>query len=95
MAAYTPISLEDLTHIASQYNIKILSFQPIDGGNSNSNYKIRAENGDYMLTLSEEKTLEEIQQLISLLNWLNKHHITTSKVLTTVNDEHILSYQNT
>ena len=59
MAIYTRIEESDLRKIVVPYGIEVVDFRPIDGGNTNSNYHIRAKKGEYILTIEEEKSLQE------------------------------------
>ncbi len=92
MATYTKIPLFDLKKIALSYGIKALDFKAMEGGNTNSNYYIRGEQSDYMLTLAEEKSWEETQQLATLLQWLEKYGFVTSKVHLSLDAETVTVY---
>jgi len=92
MAIYTRIQASDLRKIVSLYKIEILDFTPIDGGNTNSNYHIRAKKGEYMLTIMEDKSSQETQKLATLLQWLDTHNFLTSSVHVTATGEIITQY---
>lgn len=92
MATYTRIPLSDLKKIAIAYGIKALDFTSIDGGNTNSNYYIQAAQGDYMLTLAEEKSLQEMENLAALLQQLEQYNFITSKVHPSLTREIVTEY---
>ena len=92
MAIYTKISGSDLEKILAPYQIEVLEFTPIEGGNTNSNYHIRAKNGEYMLTIAEEKPFHEVQNLASLLQSLDENDFSTSQVQATTSGELATEY---
>jgi len=92
MAIYTRIQASDLKNIFAPYQIEVVDFTPIEGGNANSNYHIRAKKGEYMLTISEEKSMHEVQRLATLLQWLGEHHFLTSQVLASITGEMVTQY---
>ncbi len=60
MAVYTKITYKDLKKFVSQYNIgEVLSFQPIQEGIENTNYKITTSTALFILTIFERKTVEK------------------------------------
>ena len=62
MAIYTRIQASDLNKIVAPYQIEVVDFTPIEGGNANSNYHIHAKNGEYIMTIAEEKSFHEVQK---------------------------------
>ena len=94
MAIYTRIQTSDIRKIVSPYGIEVLDFTPIEGGNTNSNYHIRAKKGEYMLTIMEDKSLQEVQKFANLLHWLGTHNFVTSLVHATVTGELITQYDS-
>ena len=61
MAIYTNIRASDLKKITTPYGFEVKNFGPIDGGNANSSYHLKAKMEEYILTIAEENTLLEIQ----------------------------------
>ena len=92
MAIYTRIQASDLEKIVAPYQIEVVDFAPIEGGNTNSNYHIKAKKGEYMLTIAEEKSLPGVQRLASLLQWLGEHHFLTSSVHASITGEMVTQY---
>ncbi len=92
MATYTKIPILDLKKITVAYGIEALSFASVEGGNANSNYYIRAKKDDYMLTLVEEKSLQETQRLAALLRWLEEYNFMTSKIHPSLAGEIVTQY---
>ena len=92
MAIYTRIQASDLNKIVAPYQIEVVDFTPIEGGNTNSNYHIHAKNGEYVMTIAEEKSFHEVQKLTTLLQWLGKHHFLTSQVYATITGETVTQH---
>ncbi len=92
MAIYTRIQINDLKKIAAPYGIEVIDFKPIEGGNANSNYYIQAKEGEYVLTISEENSLEEVLIHANLLQWFEKHGYLTCQVQATTSGELISQY---
>ena len=60
MAVYTTISDEELAALLARYDLgTLLSFQGIAEGVENSNYLLRTDRENYILTLYEKRTNEE------------------------------------
>ena len=60
MAVYTNVTNEELSDFLSKYNIeKIIRFNGIKSGTSNSNYLLETEKRKLILTLFEERTNQE------------------------------------
>ncbi len=83
MAVYTQISIEELNHFLSKYNIdNINGFSGIKGGTSNSNYLLTADNKKFILTIFEERTNQEnLPFYFDLMNHLNAHDIKCPEVI--------------
>jgi len=92
MATYTKIPILDLKEIAVAYGIEALNVTSVKGGNANSNYYIQAKKDDYILTLAEEKSLQETQKLATLLQWLAEYNFMTSKVQPSLAGEIVTQY---
>ncbi len=83
MAIYTEINATQLQGITAPYCIEVLDFNSIRGGNANTSYYLEAKNGEYILTIVEERTMAEMQNLVSLLHWLKLHNFSTSELVKT------------
>jgi len=92
MATYTQIDRNELSEILNPYQLKVVDFKPIARGNTNSNYFLRAENGEYMLTIIEERSSEEILQLVLLLQWLKQYDFHTSEVYFATDGRSVTDY---
>ena len=75
MAVYTEVSQTDLEGLLADFDLgELVEFQGIDGGIENTNYFVTLKNAgkqsDYVLTLFEELTLEEMPYFVELTTWL-------------------------
>ena len=82
MAEYTKLDSQQTKWILAQYPLgTLLSTKLLTGGSENTNYRLHTSVGDFVLTLSEQKNLQDAQQLADLLAHLDQNHFTTSKVI--------------
>jgi len=90
MAQYTTLNQQKIDSIASEFLIKnIHSFSILNGGSENTNYLLKAESGNYVLTICEQKTAQKARELALLLEHLEKHQFESSKIIRTVKNEPI------
>ncbi len=75
MAEYTKLDSQQTKSILAQYPLgTLLSTKILNGGSENTNYRLHTSKGDFVLTLCEQKTLLEAQQLTDLLAHLDQNH---------------------
>jgi homoserine kinase type II len=71
MAVFTPVSLDDLTHWIKQFRLgKPLAIKGISSGIENSNFFITTETGEYVLTVFEQLTFEQLPFYLQLMRHL-------------------------
>lgn len=81
MAVYTSVSHAELETFLSDFDLgTLLSFEGIDGGIENTNYfvTLQTEAGakaEYVLTLFEELSMEEMPYFVELTTWLAERNI--------------------
>ncbi len=84
MTHYTILNNTSIKTIFKQYNIgKILEYKLLSGGSENTNYRIKAAEGNYTLTICEQKSVAEATNLARLLVHLNKNKFNTSQIIQT------------
>ncbi|KAG1647443.1 Homoserine kinase [Nymphon striatum] len=82
MSHYSVLNQADLNEILKQYDIETIdSFSLLSGGSENTNYKVRSGNRKFVLTICEQKTFANANDLAHLLAHLAKHDFETSKVI--------------
>ena len=94
MAQLTVLTSRQVEHILERYNLgRLVSSAPLDGGLANSSLKIETECGRYVLSVCDEKGMDEISRLCSLLHYLEQYDFPTTRVIATRQGEHYLDYQ--
>ncbi|RJG02213.1 homoserine kinase [Noviherbaspirillum sedimenti] len=76
MAVFTPVSLDDLTEWMTQFPLgKPLAIKGISSGIENSNFFLTTETGEYVLTLFEKLTFEQLPFYLNLMQHLAQHDV--------------------
>ncbi|HYD96384.1 MAG TPA: homoserine kinase [Noviherbaspirillum sp.] len=71
MAVFTPVSLDDLTEWTKQFSLgKPLAVKGISSGIENSNFFLTAEAGEYVLTIFEKLSFEQLPFYLELMRHL-------------------------
>jgi homoserine kinase type II len=71
MAVFTPVSLDDLTEWLTQFSLgKPLAVKGISSGIENSNFFLTTEKGEYVLTIFEKLTFEQLPFYLELMRHL-------------------------
>lgn len=82
MAQYTFLTKADIQSILTPYGIKnVLSYKVLSGGWVNTNYKVKTQTQDFVLTVSEQKSLQKAELLASFLVYLEHNNFSTSKIV--------------
>lgn len=77
MAVFTPLSLTDVTLWAEQFPIgRVLSLEGIASGIENSNFFLTTDQGEFVLTLFEKLSFEQLPFYLNLMR-----HLAERKVL--------------
>jgi homoserine kinase type II len=95
MALYTQLNNDEVQGIANDYSLgQVSSYIPLSGGSENSNYLVKSENGNFVITICEQKSVEEATQLANLLTHFNNNNYRTSKALLNSERKAISLYEN-
>jgi len=94
MASYTILTQNDIQEIAENYNLTVIEFAPIEGGNGNSSFKLTTQKDKYVLTVCDDKTLDEVTVMAKLLLLLQQHNFPCTRVILSVNSELITLFQD-
>jgi homoserine kinase type II len=71
MAVFTPVSLDDLSHWITQFDLgKALAIKGIPSGIENTNFFITTEFGEYVLTIFENLSFEQLPFYLNLMRHL-------------------------
>jgi len=76
MAVFTPVSLDDLTQWMTQFSLgKPLAIKGISSGIENSNFFLGTESGEFVLTIFEKLTFEQLPFYLHLMHHLAGHGV--------------------
>jgi len=76
MAVFTPVSLEDVGHWIKQFPLgKALALKGIASGIENSNFFLTTERGEFVLTIFENLTFEQLPFYLQLMRHLAEHGV--------------------
>ncbi len=90
MTPHTILDKEDIHSIISKYGLgQVNSFKVLSGGSENTNYLLRLKEDRYVLTICEQKTIEEATGLANLLEHLESQNFQSSKVVRNLKKESI------
>ena len=94
MVKYTILSKIEIEKLISQYPVgDVLDFSIIEGGQSNSSFKVNTSEGQFVLTICDEKNYNEVKNLVHLLTHLEKHNFHTTRIISSTTRELITSYK--
>ena len=95
MTFYTRLNTAQIAAILAPYGIaNIDSYQLLSGGSENSNYQVKTQSGDYVLTVCEQKSQQKSQQLVSLLDYLQANNFASSRAIKTSDGQSISLWEN-
>jgi len=80
LAVYTPLEANDINQLLADFDLgTLVDFKGIDGGIENTNYFItlnhQGSEREYVLTLFEELSYEELPYFIELCQWLSDRKV--------------------
>jgi homoserine kinase type II len=76
MAVFTPLSLDDLSDWLTQFHLgKPLALKSISSGIENSNFFLTCDTGEYVLTIFEKLTFEQLPFYLELMRHLDRHGV--------------------
>lgn len=71
MAVYTSLTLEQINRFIHRYQLApLLSYHGISAGIENTNYLIKTQKGDFILTVYEQFTFQQVHSYLDLLQQL-------------------------
>lgn len=76
MAVFTPVGLDDLKSWISQFSLgEAQAIRGIESGIENSNFFIATDMGEYVLTIFEKLTFEQLPFYLNLMRHLAQHGV--------------------
>lgn len=92
MATYTQLNKQDIQSLADNYDLRVIKFLPIDGGSGNSSYILKTEKLSYVLTVCDDKKIDEVFKMGQLLLLLETHNIPCNRLILPVNSEILTTF---
>ena len=95
MATYTKLNQQEIQSLADNYNLKIVEFSPLVGGNGNSSYRLKTQQASYVLTVCDDKAFDEVFKMGNLLLLLETHNVPCNRLISPVNSEILTTFATT
>jgi len=92
MATYTQLDEQDIHSLADSYDLRVINFLPIDGGSGNSSYILKTEQASYVLTVCDDKKIDEVFKMGQLLLLLETYNIPCNRLISPVNSEILTTF---
>ncbi len=84
MARYTNLGKDEVFALASRYGLTLQEFTPIEGGAGNTSYLLQSRQGEFVLTLFDDKSRSEVEKLGRLLLLLERRDFPATRLLSPV-----------
>jgi len=76
VSVFTPVSESELSDFLQRFPVgKLKGYEGIAAGIENTNFFVTTEQGEYVLTLFEHHTHDELPFFIDLMAWMAEHNI--------------------
>lgn len=81
MTIYTLLKEEDIHVITAPYALNVTGFEALAGGADNSNFVVHTQEGDYVLTVFEQLTMDDTVEKTRMLLMLEEYDFPTTRVV--------------
>jgi len=92
MATYTQLNEQDIHSLADNYDLRVVKFSLLDGGLGNSSYILKTQQASYVLTVCDNKKLDEVFKIGQLLLLLEAHNMPSNRLISPVNSEILTTF---
>ncbi|WP_163336180.1 homoserine kinase [Desulfopila sp. IMCC35008] len=94
MANYTTLDQDTIDRLLAHYNIgDVEKHSSLAGGSANSSIVLTTSSGHYVLSVCDEKDIDEISTLTATLDLLSRHSFPTTKLVRTTDGRPFIEYQ--
>ena len=95
MTEYTSLKKADIEDILSRYGFTdVDSWSILSGGWTNTNYLVRTNQGQVILTIIEQKTFDESVLLARLLEFLDENNFSTTRLFRDADINFVSTWKN-
>ncbi len=93
MASYTQLNVQQIDHLAKLYDLTVDSYRPMEGGAANSSYLLETTQGTYVLTVYEDKSTTQVENMGKTLRHLARHDFPTAALVAATGGEAAVEYK--
>jgi homoserine kinase type II len=81
VAKYTDLGKHEVCALADHYGLMLDGFKAIEGGARNSSYVLQSQQGEYVLTVFDDRSRADVDKLGRLLLLLEEHDFPATRLL--------------
>ena len=94
MAVYTSLSLTQIKQLLEPYELgNIISYTGISDGIENTNYYVKTSTANYVLTIFEHYTAQELSYFLHLMRFLRNHGMPVPEAIADSNQRRLNTWQ--
>ncbi|MCJ7626636.1 MAG: phosphotransferase [Anaerolineaceae bacterium] len=94
MAKYTSLEAHEIDALAQRYGLEVSDFSSIEAGDGNSSYYLSATEGEFVLTVSDNRPLDDVKNVAGLLNHLAEYDFPASRVVPLLDGDKVTLYRD-
>ena len=95
MADYTKLTTDEIQVVIAPYDLgEVDSITPMQGGQANSSFKITTSDGHFVLSVCDEKNIQQINYLTQILVYLEEKKFPTNRPVKTRNGDFLITHDD-
>ena len=94
MAKYTKLGDHEIRLLAQRYKLEVTNHSVIDGGAANSSFFLKTNRNEYVLTIADDKPVQDVFNLVGLLDHLVEHEFPTSRAISSLEGEKVTIFHD-
>ncbi len=92
MADYTKLTADEIEVLTASYDLgELESITPMQGGQANSSFKINTSDGHFILSVCDEKNIQQIDYLTQVLLYLEEKNFPTNRPVQARNGDFLIT----
>lgn len=93
MATYTTLTRAETDRLLARYDLgETRRVSPMPGGQANSSFRIETDRGTFILSVCDEKEMEEVRTLTRVMAWLRDHGFPTTRPVATRSGKPVIQH---